>query len=106
MAFLKIATIDDLWSGEMMAAECDGEPVLLVNMDGAVRAYADACPHLRTRLSEGSLTGTLLTCSTHGWQFDASTGEGVNPRTACLQSFPVQVEDGNILVDVGKKLQG
>jgi toluene monooxygenase system ferredoxin subunit len=106
MAFLKIATIDDLWSGEIMAAECDGEPVLLVNMDGTVRAYADACPHLRTRLSEGSLTGSLLTCSTHGWQFDASTGEGVNPRTACLQSFPVQVEDGNILVDVSKKFQG
>jgi toluene monooxygenase system ferredoxin subunit len=106
MAFQKIATIDDLWSGEIMAAECDGEPVLLVNVDGTVRAYEDACPHLRTRLSEGSLTGTVLTCSTHGWQFDASTGEGINPRTTCLRSFPVQVEEGSILVDVSKKLLG
>lgn len=89
-----------------MAAECDGEPLLLVNMDGTVRAYADACPHLRTRLSEGFLTGTVLTCATHGWQFDATTGAGINPRTTCLQSFPVQVEDGTILVDVGKKLEG
>jgi toluene monooxygenase system ferredoxin subunit len=89
-----------------MAAECDGEPVLLVNVDGRIRAYADACPHLRTRLSEGSLIGPVLTCSTHGWQFDANTGEGINPRKTCLRSFPVQVEEGSILVDVSKKLQG
>jgi toluene monooxygenase system ferredoxin subunit len=103
MTFHKIATTDDLWSGEMMAAECDGESLLLLNVDGTVRAYADACPHMRTPLSEGSLTGTVLTCATHGWQFDASTGEGINPRTACLRSFPVRLEEGNILVDVSKE---
>jgi toluene monooxygenase system ferredoxin subunit len=106
MAFRKIASVDDLWSGEIMAAECDGELVLLVNMDGRIGAYEDACPHLRTRLSEGSLNGTVLTCSTHGWQFDVTTGRGINPRITCLRSFPVQLEEGHILVDVSGKLQG
>lgn len=106
MAFRRITTIDDLWPGEMMAAECDGEAVLLVNLDGTVRAYENACPHLRTRLSEGSLTENVLTCAAHRWQFDAGTGEGINPRTTCLQSFAVQVEEGSILVDVSKKLKG
>jgi len=86
----------------MMAVECEGQPVLLVNVNGAIRAFADACPHLRTPLSEGALAGNALVCSTHGWEFDANTGQGINPRTACLRSFAVHVENGDILVDVGR----
>ena len=101
MAFRKVATLDELWDGEMMALETDGRVVLLVNLHGDVHAYADSCPHLGTRLSQGSLQRTVLTCSTHGWEFDASTGQGINPKTACLESFAVKVENGDILIDVG-----
>jgi toluene monooxygenase system ferredoxin subunit len=101
MAFRIVATLDDLWSGEMMALESEGQAVLLVNVDGDIRAYADSCPHLRTRLSQGSLRKNVLACSTHGWEFDARTGQGINPRKACLASFAVKVENGNILVDFG-----
>jgi toluene monooxygenase system ferredoxin subunit len=100
MAFRKLATLDDLWSGEMMAVESDGRAVLLVNVDGGIQAYADACPHLRSKLSQGSLQRNVLACVTHGWQFDVRTGQGINPRSACLDSFAVKVEDRNILVDV------
>jgi len=101
MAFQRVAILDELWDGEMITLEIEGQVVLLVNVDGSVRAYADSCPHLRTRLSQGSLQRTVLTCSTHGWEFDASTGQGINPKTACLESFAVKVENGDILIDVG-----
>jgi toluene monooxygenase system ferredoxin subunit len=84
-----------------MALETEGQVVLLVNVDGGIRAYADSCPHLRTRLSQGSLRRNVLTCTIHGWEFDASTGQGINPRTTCLESFAVKVENGDILIDVG-----
>lgn len=100
MAFQKVATLDDVWSGEMLALESEGRPVLLVNVEGAIHAYADACPHLRTPLSIGSLRRNVLACPTHGWKFDASSGLGINPKAACLQAFAVKVEDGNIFVDV------
>ena len=85
----------------MMAVESEGQGVLLVNVDGGIQAYADSCPHLRSKLSQGSLRKNVLACSTHGWEFDACTGQGINPKTACLDSFAVKVEDGNILVDIG-----
>jgi toluene monooxygenase system ferredoxin subunit len=107
MAFRKVATLDELWSGEMTALECEGQPLLLVNVDGIIRAYFDVCPHLQTRLSQGSLQRNVLTCATHGWEFDVSTGQGINPRTACLGPVAVKVEDGDILVDVsGAARQG
>jgi toluene monooxygenase system ferredoxin subunit len=103
MAFRRVATLDELWDGEMMALETEGQVVLLVNVGGSIRAYADSCPHLRTRLSQGSLQRNVLTCSTHGWEFDVSTGQGINPKMACLESFAVKVENGDILIDVGAR---
>jgi toluene monooxygenase system ferredoxin subunit len=100
MAFRKVATLDELWDGEMMALETEGQFVLLINVNGGIHAYADSCPHLGTRLSQGSLRRNVLTCSTHGWEFDAGIGQGINPRTACLESFAVKVENGDILIDV------
>src|SRR3982074_3769151 len=101
MGFRKVATLDQLWDGEMIGLEIQGQVVLLVNLAGSIRAYADCCPHLGTKLSQGSLQRNVLTCSTHGWEFDASTGQGINPKTACLESFAVKVENGDILIDVG-----
>ena len=37
--------LDDLWEGDMTAVTVDGETVLLVNVDGTVRAYSNRCPH-------------------------------------------------------------
>jgi toluene monooxygenase system ferredoxin subunit len=102
MGFRKVATEDEFWDGEMIGLECDGQAVLLVNVGGSIRAYANSCPHLGTRLSEGSLDRHVLTCATHGWEFDVNTGQGINPRTACLRSFAIQLENGNILVDVSR----
>ena len=107
MALRRVATLDELWEGEMIALEIEGKVVLLVNVDGGIHAYADSCPHLGTRLSQGSLRRNVLTCSTHAWEFDASSGQGINPKTACLESFAVKVENGDIFIDVdARELKG
>lgn len=100
MSFQKVASLDDLWSGEMMGLEVDGNSILLINMDNHIYAYADACPHQKSRLSEGSLMGKTLRCARHHWEFDVRTGRGVNPQNACLRVFPVAFESRDILVDL------
>jgi toluene monooxygenase system ferredoxin subunit len=100
MAFHKVATLDDLWSGEMTSVVVEGKHVLLINIDDTIHAYEDACPHKRTPLHVGSLDGTVLTCATHQWEFDACTGAGINPDNTCLEAFAVEVHNGDILVDV------
>jgi toluene monooxygenase system ferredoxin subunit len=100
MSFRKVASLDDLWSGEMIGLEVDGNCILLINVEDQIYAYADACPHQNSRLSEGSLDGKTLRCARHHWEFDISTGKGVNPQNACLITFPVAFENRDILVDV------
>jgi nitrite reductase/ring-hydroxylating ferredoxin subunit len=84
----------------MTGVSVEGQCILLVNIDDIVRAYADACPHMRTRLTQGLLQGRILTCATHQWQFDVLTGRGTNPVTVSLEEFPVRIENGDILVDL------
>ena len=100
MAFLKIATLDDVWSGEMIGLTVEGVPVLLINADGALRAFTDVCPHLGTRLSRGSFKQGVLSCATHQWQFDPQTGCGINPQSACLEWLPLKIEAGDIFLDI------
>lgn len=100
MGFQKVAKVEDLWSGEMMGLDVNGERILLVNVNNHIYAYADACPHQKSPLSEGTLTGTILRCARHHWEFDVCSGSGVNPQYACLKVFPIRVDGEDILVDI------
>ena len=100
MAFLRVAAMDDLWSGDMRGVVVQGTNVLLVRMDDTIYAYEDRCVHLGVKLSKGSLEGSVLTCSAHGWQYDVCTGAGVNPASTRLTPIPVKVEGEAVFVDV------
>jgi toluene monooxygenase system ferredoxin subunit len=95
--------IDDLWEGEMTAVTIDGERVLLVNIDGTLRAYSNECPHQASPLDEGDLDGETLTCARHLWEFNALTGSGINPAAAQLKGYGCEVrDDGTVYVDIGR----
>lgn len=100
MTFRRVASLDDLWSGEMIGLEVDGNGILLINVDDHIYAYGDACPHQKSRLSEGSLLGKTLRCATHHWEFDVCTGHGINPQNACLKVFRVILDSRDILLDL------
>jgi toluene monooxygenase system ferredoxin subunit len=91
-------SLDDIWAGEMTAVNLGAADVLLCNLDGTLVAYEDRCPHLASPLSEGALDDGVLTCGAHEWQFDARTGRGVNPASACLRRYPVRLDGEQIFV--------
>jgi toluene monooxygenase system ferredoxin subunit len=95
-------SLDDIWAGEMVAVTLGAVDVLLCNLDGMLVAYEDRCPHLANPLSAGDLSDGVLTCAAHEWEFDARTGRGVNPATACLHRYPVRLDGERILVGLGE----
>jgi toluene monooxygenase system ferredoxin subunit len=102
MAFVRLAAVDDLWSGEMRGYLVQRQKVLLVRIEDAFYAYEDRCAHQGLALSKGALLGCMLTCSAHHWEYDVCTGAGVNPSSARLISFPLEVDGEAISVDVGE----
>lgn len=70
-----------------------------------VFVYVNSCPHVGTALDWApdrflSPDGSVIVCATHGAQFGVA--DGVCLRGPCvgaaLESVPVQIEDGVILV--------
>lgn len=101
MTFKRACSLDELWQGEIQCIVIDGKEVLLVHTDGGeVCATQAVCPHQEFSLAEGELKGNVLTCSKHLWQFDVTTGKGINPSHAELALIPVRVNGEDVLVDV------
>jgi len=92
----------ELWIGEMRGIEVEGERLLVVRNEVGVCVFRDRCPHQGYPLSEGTLKGGVLTCRVHHHQFDATSGDGLNPRRPCLSGVASRVEAGRILVELGE----
>jgi 3-phenylpropionate/trans-cinnamate dioxygenase ferredoxin component len=71
---------------------------------GTVYALSAWCPHQGTSLALGRINEHTVTCFAHLWTFDVRTGEPIWPPMARvargykLRTYPVRVEDGEILV--------
>jgi len=102
MRFQEVSSEAELWVGELRQVRIERTRVLLLRTDAGVFAYADRCPHLGVVLSTGTLERNILTCAAHQFQFDAATGEGINPRCLRLHPFPVSCKDGGIWVDISR----
>lgn len=100
MSFVRVALTSELWEGETLGKRVDGTDIFLTSHGGVVHAYEDRCAHLGRPLRDGIVRGKSLICRAHGWEYDATTGEGKNPCGVRLRRFPVRVEQGAIWVDV------
>jgi len=104
--WITIATLDDLWEGEMTDVRVGDDLILLVHLPGGdIRAYQGYCPHQKTALADGKMDGRILTCAAHSWQFDLWTGEGVNPKSCRLDRYDVKIEDAaiSVCIPLGRK---
>ena len=85
----------------MKGLDLDGRRVLVVNLDGTLRAFDGTCTHEEADLSTGFLLGERVTCPLHLSQFDLTTGEAVNPpATQPLKRYSVIVKDGDVFVQL------
>jgi toluene monooxygenase system ferredoxin subunit len=102
MSFLEALAESELWLGELRQVRLQGGKVLLLRTDEGVFAYEDRCPHLGLPLSVGTLEGHTLTCPAHHFQFDATTGQGINPSCLRLRRYPIECRAGMIHVDLAR----
>jgi nitrite reductase/ring-hydroxylating ferredoxin subunit len=98
--FVEVCSVEDIWEGEMHCFSVRDATVLVLKLDGRLRAYQGRCPHQGVALVEGDLDGMILTCRAHHWQFNALNGEGINPRKAHLERFSTEIVSGKVLIGV------
>ena len=101
MAFVKVATLQELPAGTGKQVTVNGKKIALFNLGGSVVALDDTCPHRGGPLSEGEVSGTEVTCPWHGARFDLNTGGNLcPPARSGVTVFKVQISGDEIQVEV------
>ena len=98
--YVRVAAAADLPVGGRRLAFVDGKSIALFNIDGALYALDDSCPHNGASLVTGKLDGTFVTCRAHGLRFDVRTGRMRGVDGYCAKSFPVAVVEGDVLLGI------
>jgi nitrite reductase/ring-hydroxylating ferredoxin subunit/uncharacterized membrane protein len=103
--FTAVMREGDLGERKLTRVDAGGVPVLLVRLDGEIRALANTCTHMGGPLDEGKLIGdSVVECPWHCSRFSLRDGAVVEgPATFPQPRFEVRVQGGQIEVRAAKK---
>lgn len=111
-----VCRAEDLGPGDRLLVDLGGLSVGVFNVGGSFFALHNRCPHRGGPLCLGPITGLtrstedfayaygeegrILRCAWHGWEFEIETGRAVADPKMRAKTFPVTVEDGEVIVHV------
>ncbi|BBU33266.1 aromatic hydrocarbons catabolism-related dioxygenase [Caballeronia pedi] len=101
MALRFAAKLADLVEDEPLGVTIGEERIALYLLDGEVHATHNVCTHQFALLSDGYMEDGCIECPLHQGRFDIRTGAAqCAPVTQALRVYGVQVEGGDIYVDL------
>jgi len=96
----KVAETADVPPGRGRVVAVGGRDVALFNVDGTFFAIDNTCVHRGGPLGEGNLSGPVVACPWHGWQYDVRTGENALDDRFRVVCYPVRVDGASVLVEL------
>jgi len=107
MTFERACALADVPEDEALGVTIDRYDVAIARHGDEVFALQDLCSHAAVALSEGEVEDCTVECWLHGSRFDLRTGKPTGlPATEPVATFPVEVRDGDVFVDVETTLNG
>ena len=95
--WIEIAALEDIPRLGARVVRTDTMDVAVFRTrDDRVFALKDACPHKQGPLSQGIVSGTIVTCPLHNWKIDLEKGCALGPDEGCTNVFQTKVENGKV----------
>jgi nitrite reductase/ring-hydroxylating ferredoxin subunit len=98
--WVRVARVSECPPGTSLECAAGDRVVALFNVEGTLHALDGVCPHQGGPLGQGELTGPVVTCPWHGWQFNVCTGQHQLNSRLVQPRFDVRVDGEWILVDL------
>ena len=97
-----VADEDALGDDEALGVKVGEVPIAIVRAGGALHAVHNVCTHQFALLSDGFVEDGCIECPLHQGRFELASGEPrCAPVTEPIKVYPIRVEGGKILVEVG-----
>ncbi|EHP40619.1 Rieske (2Fe-2S) domain-containing protein [Cupriavidus basilensis OR16] len=95
---VQVAPAGELPPGQRKLVFVDGRSIVLFNIDGALHAIDNSCPHNGASLANGRLEGSILQCPAHGLRFDLAKSCEPGSASLCLRRFQLREEEGSLML--------
>ncbi len=95
-----VAKVGDVPNMGTMQVSVEGQDLLLVNLKGSIYAVETECPHQGAPLAAALVRDTYLSCPRHGYRFELKDGSCKEHPECLLKTWPVRIENGEIIVDL------
>src|SRR5262245_52902322 len=100
MAQQTLSEISAIKPGAMEAFDVAGRRIAVANADGTLFAFDDACTHRQCSLAKGRLSGTTVTCTCHGSEFDIRTGHVLKgPASQPVRTYRIESATDTVHID-------
>lgn len=98
--FVPVAPAADVPDGEGREFTVEGRVLAVFHVGAEFFALDGICPHAGGPLGQGTLSGCVVTCPWHGWQFDVRTGEHCLNRRLTQPGYQVRIVEDVIEVEL------
>lgn len=98
--WFEITKVDEVPAGTGKEFTVNGRIVALYNIDGQFHAIDGICAHAGGPLGEGVLSGCIVTCPWHGWQYEVDTGAMCLNDQIRQEQFSVKIDGDQVLVEL------
>ena len=111
-----VGKVEEIPPGGRKIVRIEGREIGVFNLGGSFYALRNSCPHQAARVCLGKIVGTtlpsevyefqygregrILRCPWHEWEYDIATGEAVFDPSVKVKSYPVEVSDGEVVVEI------
>lgn len=101
MDWRKLCALDEIpRRGSRVVHSPHGDIAVFRTSNDEVFALLDRCPHKGGPLSQGIVTGRVITCPLHGWKIQLQSGAVVAPDKGCAKPFPTKIEGGSVWIAI------
>jgi nitrite reductase/ring-hydroxylating ferredoxin subunit len=97
---VRAASLAEVREAGRLVVHVDRHTVCLFASGDEVYAVDNRCPHMGFPLHRGSVADGILTCHWHHARFDLCTGGTFDQFADDLRTFPVELRDGEVWIDV------
>ena len=99
--FHVVARTADIAPGEVRHVEVAGREIAIYNLEGEFFATDDRCTHMRARLSDGYVEGSVIECPLHFGKFDIRSGRALSaPCTVGLVTYAMDTRGDALVVHI------
>lgn len=100
MEYVDACAEQDVIPGSGCAVRVGAKDIALFNVAGTIHAIENSCLHAGSSLAGGKLCGRFVSCPSHGWRFDVTTGNLAVAPERGVASYPVKCVGNRVLVAV------